>query len=190
MKITPVVFLVCTLFMASAWAQTTAKVVTSPKKPVTKGVVHEEAASPESREIAQRVLVGSMPCELGATVHLSRDPASPGYFHVSGKGFRYRMKTVATTTGAIRLEDQKAGAVWLQLTNKSMLMNQKLGRRLADECMTPEQTAVALALKKGATPGLLDTATPNPAAAPVESATAVTQPQAGSTVQTRAGPLQ
>ena len=100
------------------------------------------------------------------------------------------MRPVATTTGVVRLEDPKSGAVWLQISNKSMLMNQKLGRRLADECMTPEQTAVALALKKGATPGLLDTATPNPAAASVESATAVTQPQAGSTVQTRAGPLQ
>jgi hypothetical protein len=98
-----------------------------------------------------------MPCELGATVHLSRDPASPGYFHVSGKGFRYRMKTVATTTGAIRLEDQKAGAVWLQLANKSMLMNQKNGRRMADECAHPDQVAFAKDMLNNPPPALFDT---------------------------------
>jgi hypothetical protein len=32
---------------------------------------------------------------------------------------------VATSTGTVRLEDKQAGAVWLQIANKSMLMNQK-----------------------------------------------------------------
>ena len=157
MKTTPVALMLCTLFMASAWAQTTAKVVTWPNKSVPKAVVHEEAASPEALEIAQRVHVGPMPCELGATVNLSHDPASPGYFHVSGKGFRYRMKTVATTTGAIRLEDQKAGTVWLQLANKSMLMDQKKGRRVADECAHPDQVAFAKDMVNNPPPALIDT---------------------------------
>ena len=157
MKTTPVALMLCTLFMASAWAQTTAKVVTWPNKAVTKGVVYEEAASPEALEVAQRVHVGPMPCELGATVHLSHDPASPGYFDVTGKGFRYRMKTVATTTGAIRLEDQKAGTVWLQLANKSMLMDQKKGRRVADECAHPDQVAFAKDMVNNPPPALIDT---------------------------------
>ncbi|MNW19151.1 hypothetical protein D3C71_2190130 [compost metagenome] len=58
------------------------------------------------------------------------------------------MAPVATTTNTIRLEDQKGGAVWLQIGNKSMLMNQKLGQRLADECMSPQQLLVAEAIKK------------------------------------------
>ena len=53
------------------------------------------------------------------------------------------MKMMPTTTGVIRLEDAKAGAVWLQLANKSMLMDQKKGRRLADECAHPDQLAFA-----------------------------------------------
>jgi len=76
---------------------------------------------------------------------------------VSGKGFRYWMKTVATTTGAIRLEDQKAGAVWLQLANKSMLMNQKNGRRVADECAHPDQVAFANDMVNNPPPALFDT---------------------------------
>ena len=98
--------------------------------------------------IAERVHVGRIACELGAFVNISADKANPGHFQVEGKGFGYRMIPVATTTGAVRLEDTKAGAVWLQIANKSMLMNQKLGQRMADECMSPEQYVVAEAIKK------------------------------------------
>ena len=77
---------------------------------------------------------------------------------MEGKGFKYYMTPVATTTGTVRLEDIKGGAVWLQIANKSMLMNQKLGQRLADECMSPEQTLVAEAIKKNPPPSVLDAA--------------------------------
>jgi hypothetical protein len=50
----------------------------------------------------------------------------PAIFNVVGKNFKYRMVPVASRTGALRLEDEKAGAVWIQIANKSMLMNQKL----------------------------------------------------------------
>jgi hypothetical protein len=50
------------------------------------------------------------------------------------------------------------GAVWLQLSNKSMLMSQKLGRRLADECRSPLQQVVAEQLKLNPAPSLLDVA--------------------------------
>ena len=124
---------------------------------VATGIIAAEAAlSPEELAIAERVHVGRIPCELGAVVNISADAATPGYFHVEGKGFKYRMTPVATSTGAVRLEDQKAGAVWLQIANKSMLMNQKLGQRLADECMSPEQVVVAEAIKKTPPPSVFD----------------------------------
>ena len=117
-------------------------------KNVAAGVEAAEAAlTPAEMAIAERVYVGKLPCELGASVTLTADGKYPGYFDMQGKNFKYRMFPVATSTGAIRLEDQKAGAVWLQLANKSMLMNQKLGIRLADECASPAQLAVAENLK-------------------------------------------
>ena len=106
--------------------------------------------------IAEQVHVGHIPCELGASVNVTADANAPGHFHVDGKGFKYHMAPVATTTGAVRLEDQKAGAVWLQIANKSMLMDQKKGQRLADECMSPAQVVVAEAIKKTPPPSLLD----------------------------------
>lgn len=149
-------------------AKTTNKEKAAPKKAVAKseptssrtqlksatnqvatGIMAAEAAlSPAELAIAERVHTGRISCELGAFVTVTAEPASPGHFHVEGKGFKYFMSPVATTTGTVRLEDPKGGAVWLQIANKSMLMNQKLGQRLADECMSPEQQLVAEAIKK------------------------------------------
>lgn len=129
---------------------------------VAAGIIAAEAAlSPAELAIAERVHTGRIPCELGAFVTVTADPATPGHFHVEGKGFKYHMAPVATTTGTVRLEDQKGGAVWLQIANKSMLMNQKLGQRLADECMSAEQVVVAEAIKKNPPVSVLE---PLPAA--------------------------
>ena len=127
----------------------------------------EDALTPDELAIAERVQVGKLPCELGASVTLTADGKAPGYFDIQGKNFKYRMFPVPTTTGAIRLEDRKAGAVWLQLANKSMLMNQKLGIRLADECVSPEQVAIAENMKLNPPASVLDA--PRPAAAAMSS---------------------
>lgn len=116
----------------------------------------EAALSPAELAIAQRIEVGPVQCELGASVTVTADPKVPGYFNVQGKKFRFRMAPVVTSTGAIRLEDVQSGAVWLQLANKSMLMDQKSGSRLADACVTSTQALVALAMEKSPLPGLLD----------------------------------
>lgn len=121
----------------------------------------ETALTPAELAIAERVQVGRLPCELGTSVTLTADTKAPGYFDMRGKNFSYRMFPVLTSTGAIRLEDQKAGAVWLQLANKSMLMNQKQGIRLADECMSPAQLLVAESLKANPPASILDAVKPS-----------------------------
>lgn len=141
------------------------------------GIMAAEAAlTPAELAIAGRVYTGKLPCELGAFVTLAPDAKAPGYFDVQIKAVKFRMFPVETSTGAIRLEDKNAGAVWLQLANKSMLMNQKLGQRLADACMNPAQMAVAAALEKNPGRSVLDapevTATAATAAASAASAAA------------------
>ncbi len=145
-------------------AQKTVAATKSPTKPVAKSAAKQEASKPvqevplepQALSIAERVHVGNLPCELGASVRMTADAQNPGYFNLQGKGYKYRMRPVSTTTGAIRLEDEKAGAVWLQLANKSMLMDQKNGRRLADECAHPDQVAVANDMKINPPPALID----------------------------------
>jgi hypothetical protein len=154
----------------SLLAQTPAKVETNGKRlsasrieiktlanQMAAGIEAAEAAlSPVELAIAQRVYQGKLPCELGAFVTLTADASAPGYFNVQLKNQKYRMFPVETSTGAIRLEDHKAGAVWLQLANKSMLMNQKLGQRLADDCKSPDQAVVAEMLIKNPAPSILE----------------------------------
>ena len=111
-------------------------------------------------EVAKKVYTGDIPCELGATVHITPHKRE-GFFIVRAGIQRFRMHPVESRTGAIRLEDPVAGAMWLQLGNKSMLMSQKMGKRLADDCMNPAQAAVNEALKTNPMPSLLE---PLPAA--------------------------
>ena len=127
----------------------------APGLAATTPVVASDTVS-QDLAIAQQIHQGLMPCEMGASVRVEADAAAPGFFHVQGKGFRYRMYPVRTTTGALRLEDKKAGAVWLQLANKSMLMDQKKGRRVADECAHPEQVAYSQDMKTNPPPSLFD----------------------------------
>lgn len=124
----------------------------------------------EDLEVAKRVFVGTIACELGNSVTLTPSTRRPGFFLVQTKGARFSMHPVEARTGAVRLEDPRKGAMWLQLGNKSMLMSQKLGQRLADECMSPEQITLAEELKKNPRPGLLDAPAAIPAVAPAAPA--------------------
>lgn len=117
------------------------------------------ALSDAQLALAEKVFTGHIPCELAAHVTLTPDARSAGRFVLELGREKHLMVPVPTSTGAIRLEDAATGAVWLQLSNKSMLMNQKLGKRLADECMNPDQLRVAQVLKSSPGPGLLDAPT-------------------------------
>ncbi len=154
-------------FALAAGAQTPAQPAAKPnaKKPVsvkkvpapTKRQAIEEATPTEDydpsekltdaeREIAKRVHVGEIHCELGQKVTI-KAMKREGFFFVSRGIYKYVMHPVESRTGAIRLEDPARGALWLQLANKSMLMNQKEGKRLADECQSPEQQQFAKNMK-------------------------------------------
>jgi len=155
-KLIGTVLILCISLFGNGWVLAQATHAKSAAKDAAKKEVKVQPVSPQELSIAERVHVGQLPCELGAFVRLTADANAPGYFNLQGKGYKYRMRPVATTTGAIRLEDEKAGAVWLQLANKSMLMDQKNGRRLADECAHPEQVAFAKDMKVNPPPALID----------------------------------
>lgn len=115
-----------------------------------------EPASSMSKAVATEVHTGHMRCELGNSVTVTPDPQLSSRFIVRMKRNTYYMTRVETTTGAVRLEDAQAGAMWLQLPHKSMLMNNKLGQRMADECQNYHQSQTAHRLKFDPPPGLLD----------------------------------
>ena len=150
MQLTSLFFVrgVSTLLLISACQLVMAQTAKKPK------VVPEVAAAlpvlpvltEEHKDIAQRVQTGVISCELGQNVHLRAHAQADGHFVLDLGRQTFIMQPVATTSGAVRLEDLRSGAVWLQLANKSMLMNQRQGKRLADACVTPQQFEVARAL--------------------------------------------
>jgi len=97
-------------------------------------------------DIAGRVLTGKADCEFNQSVDVSPINGKPGFFKVGFKGANYTMVPEETSTGAVRLEDKKAGVMWLQIPSKSMLMNSKIGQRMVDSCMHSEQRAAVNAV--------------------------------------------
>lgn len=97
--------------------------------------------TPGQISAAANVYVGDAECEFKQHVSLRPIAGRPGHFELRFKKASYTMVPQETTTGAVRLEDQTAGLVWIQIPAKSMLLNSRLGQRLVDACLHAEQRA-------------------------------------------------
>jgi hypothetical protein len=159
--------LVASVGINAAHATTTKKPVvkTSSKKTVVAKAMPSAAApaaavaaslSPEQVSIAQIVQTGRINCELGQSVTITPDARTQGAFDLSFAGRTYDVVPVPSKTGAIRLENARSGIVYMQLANKSMLLNEREGRRMADDCISSSQQAVAAQMKAQNTPSVLD----------------------------------
>jgi hypothetical protein len=144
-------------FSVSAMAQATAP---APAKPAAKPAAAKPAAKPTAKakaaaapaaaaaavalsatqlETAKRVNTGKADCEFDQQVSVDAIDGKPGMFKVGFKNQSFTMVPEDTTTGAVRLEDKKNGVMWLQISNKSMLMNSKVGQRMVDNCKHANQ---------------------------------------------------
>jgi hypothetical protein len=134
------------------------------KKPTSKSsakAAPAAAAAPveltaEQQSIAQIVTTGRIQCADGQSVTITPDVKVNGAFDVLFGKTKYDVVPKPTASGAVRLEDSKTGIVFMQLANKSMLFNERQGRRLADDCISPAQQAVADAMKTNPGNGVLD----------------------------------
>jgi len=97
--------------------------------------------TPGQRDAAAHVFTGVAQCEQGQQVTLTPMSGHEGHFRLEYKKASYDVVPEETTTGAVRLEDKKAGIVWIQIPAKSMLLNSKRGQRMVDECLQAEQRA-------------------------------------------------
>jgi hypothetical protein len=88
---------------------------------------------------AERAYLGDYACEFKETVHIDKHPKVAGYLDVAWKKQVFTMKPVLSSTGALRLEDVTGRTLMIQIANKSMLLDTKIGQRLIDDCIHPEQ---------------------------------------------------
>lgn len=98
-----------------------------------------DALTPGQIDAAGRVYTGVAECDQGQQIKLTPIAGRQGHFKLEFKKASYDLVPEETTTGAVRLEDKKAGIVWLQIPSKSMLMNARIGQRVADGCRHAEQ---------------------------------------------------
>jgi hypothetical protein len=116
----------------------TAKAAKTVKTQIPAQIPVEQLTDAELRT-AQQIYTGTFPCEQGERVTVTADEAHPGFFSVISGKRHYYMHPVESRTGATRMEDDRHGAVWLELKSKSMLMDQNSGQRVADDCQTTAQ---------------------------------------------------
>jgi hypothetical protein len=96
---------------------------------------------------AERAYLGDYACEFKETVHIDKHPKTAGYINVAWKKSVITMKPVLSSTGALRLEDVTGRTLMIQIANKSMLLDTKIGQRLLDDCIHPEQEKLMAAAK-------------------------------------------
>lgn len=82
------------------------------------------------------VPAGIYRCDLGRSVHVRQ--VSPDMLsavvHWNKKD--YTLRAVNARSGALRYEDAASGLVWLVIVGKSMLLDTRQGKQLANDCRT------------------------------------------------------
>lgn len=123
----------------------------SPLLPVV-AAIPVVTAPPPTGEVWQ----GAYQCAHAEKVHLRPD-ALADHVELQWKAQRWALHRTDSRSGAMRLEDASGRMVWIQLGNKSMLLDQRLGKRLLDECQHAVQVQTAAQMKNNPPPALFDT---------------------------------
>jgi len=103
--------------------------VAAPKVEAPKPVV----VAPAPRPLFS-IKAGTYRCELNRRVVLRDVSANQDSAELRWGKKSYRMQAVKTATGALRLENKDTGLTWITIVGKSMLLNTKRGKQLANEC--------------------------------------------------------
>jgi hypothetical protein len=143
----------------------------TPNAPVTKATTSKKAmikkvakpapepplalADDDQKVAADLAYLGEYACEFNQTVKVAANTLSPGYIDVSHNKQTWVMKPVLSSTGAVRLEDVRGRMLMIQIANKSMVMDTKIGQRLVDGCQCEKQREFERALGGVSTEGSL-----------------------------------
>ena len=117
----------------------------SAKKPVEQPEPEVAITDADEQQLAaaKEVLLGESGCEFDQKIQVDANAQHPGYVDMSFNKKKYTMKPVLSPTGALRLEDVRSEALMIQIASKTMVMNQKTGQRLVDNCVHPQQRTVS-----------------------------------------------
>jgi hypothetical protein len=133
----------------------------APAKPVAKTSKTVKAAAPVAAVAAAAALpaanaeqmtaynaahLGSYDCEFNQKIMVEK-ASTDGYVNLKHQGQQWTMKPELSSTGALNMNDVKGRMRYLQIANKSMLMDASVGRRVVDGCQHDKQKAFEAANK-------------------------------------------
>jgi len=140
----------CTVLSAQAQTTTTPKAKPAAKAPAKPApAAKKQPAKPveaplpdadaEQLEAAKLAYMGDYECEFKQSIKIEPSAKKQGYVDVHHLKQVYVMKPVRSSTGALRLEDVTGRTLMIQIANKSMLLDVKIGQRIVDDCISPAQ---------------------------------------------------
>jgi uncharacterized membrane protein len=113
-------------------------------------VVPVAAALPAANDEQMRAFgvahLGQYDCEFNQKITVEK-ASTDGYVNLKYQGQQWTMKPELSSTGALNMNDVKGRMRYLQIANKSMLMDSSVGRRVVDACQHDTQKAFEAANK-------------------------------------------
>jgi hypothetical protein len=91
-------------------------------------------ATAEPEAVTLALEAGLYRCELGRRVIVRRVAPDRQSMVINWRGQDTQLNAVLARTGALRFENPQTGYVWLVIVGKSMLLDARAGRTLANEC--------------------------------------------------------
>ena len=91
----------------------------------------EQTATSSARQLSFKLPSGVYRCDSGQQVEIQRNAADIG---VAWQGSRHTLRRYDSESGLPRFEDRDSGLLWIDLPWKSVLMDSRSGRPLANEC--------------------------------------------------------
>jgi hypothetical protein len=73
-------------------------------------------------------------CEMGRRVEIQRDARNANLIGLNWKGSDFQLQRYDSASGLPRYEDRQHGLLWIDLPQKSVLIDVNSGQQLANEC--------------------------------------------------------
>jgi hypothetical protein len=93
-----------------------------------------ESVGGTQQQLHFQLASGTYRCEAGEKLEIRRVERNSGQIELKWHGNSYALQRYDSTSGLPRYEDRQNGLLWIDLPWKSVLMDVKSGRPLANEC--------------------------------------------------------
>lgn len=103
-------------------------------QPVTPSAQPEAPKGKQQQQLHFQLASGLYSCEAGEKVEIRRAERTADPIELKWHSNRYTLQRYDSTSGLPRYEDRQNGLLWIDLPWKSVLMDVKSGRPLANEC--------------------------------------------------------